>query len=275
MIKIGKFDEEDYEKYKEFVKFVTTMLEPNGEFYFFEYKGDQGFVYKIDEAFDIFLYDYEGDIKYIPIAYDSENDTVFVRSEGDICYDDDGTSIAYEDGNVHSMFCSYDNGGNTISYYQYNSRTNKELVLSYEYRIKNTKAQYLFWNEQKTPYMIMFRKNASRKLGLKFSPENSDVYYVDPSSLVCCPIKRFTDDGTDNGIEYSRKFWKYKQLTDMMDMFSKEGFNTIVPEEVLDVYNFRFGKFDYLSFVKEFNLAIAAAASYAYKLETGNSSIKR
>ena len=55
MIKIAKFDEKDYETYKDFVNSIKNSLEPNGELYAFEYERVQGYVYKIHDSFDIFI----------------------------------------------------------------------------------------------------------------------------------------------------------------------------------------------------------------------------
>lgn len=267
MIKIAKFDEEDYETYKDFVNSIKSSLEPNGELYAFEYERVQGYVYRIHDSFDIFMYGEDGKIQYIPVAYDSENDIVLIETEGDPLYDKDGASLGYEDGSRQALFCIYMDEGSSVSYQQYNAETDEELILSYIYPLKHDGAQYLFWNDQKVPFMIMFRKDVKSRGLLGSMPKDSDYYIVNPNDSFCYPVKKFTDDGA----EYSLKFWKYKSLADMLNFLHGEGFNTSVSEEMLNVYNFRFTKYDYLSFIKELIPAIEAESSYTFKLGDGDS----
>ncbi len=267
MIKIAKFDEKDYETYKDFVNSIKKSLEPNGELYAFEYERVQGYVYKIHDFFGIFIYGEDGKIQYIPVTYDSENDMVFIETEGDPLYDKVGASIGYGDGSMQALYCTYMAEGSSVSYQQYNAETDKELILSYIYPLKGDGAQYLFWNDQKVPFMIMFREDVKRRNLLGSMPKDSDYYIVNPNDSFCYPVKKFTDDGA----AYSLRFWKHKSLADMLNFLRSKGFNIAVSEEMLNVYNFRFTKYDYLSFVRELRSAIEAESSYTYKHDDGAS----
>ena len=263
MIKIAKFDKEDYETFKDEVNSIKNSLGQNGEFYAFEYEGVQGHVYIFDVVFNIFFCGRDGLLTYVPVVYDSENDVVFLLKDEDVSYHDDGVELKYEDGVTHYLFCSCTDFGNTVNYLQYNTETKENLLFSYVYYITNDKVQYLFWNDQKEPSSIMLWKDSKNILGKENVPKIVS-YSVEDS--ICCPVKY-----TKHGVIYSRNPFKYKSLPEMKRKLSQGGFNTAVPEKLVELFNFRFSGFDYLSFARELKPAIEAESSYTFKLGDGDS----
>lgn len=270
MIKIAKFDKEDYETFKDEVNSIKNSLGQNGEFYAFEYEGVQGYVYIFDVVFNIFFCGRDGLLTYVPVVYDSENDVVFLLKDEDVSYHDDGVELKYEDGVTHYLFCSCTDFGNTVNYLQYNTETKENLLFSYVYYITNDKdyitndkVQYLFWNDQKEPSSIMLWKDSKNILGKKNVPKIVS-YSVEDS--ICYPVKY-----TKHGVIYSLNPFKYKSLPEMKRKLSQGGFNTAVPEKLVELFNFRFSGFDYLSFARELKPAIEAESSYTFKLGDGDS----
>ena len=271
MIKIAKFDEEDYETYKDEVNSIKNSLGQNGEFYAFEYEGVQGYVYVFDVVFNIFFCGRDGLLTYVPVVYDSENDAVFLSMDGDVSYHDEGVELKYEDGVARYLFCLCTDFGSTVNYLQYNTETKENLLFSYDYYITkdkdyitNDKVQYLFWNDQKEPSRIMLWKDSKNILGKEDVPKKIVSYNVEDS--ICCPVKY-----TKHGEIYSRNPFKYKPLFEMKRKLSQGGFNTAVPEKLVELFNFRFSGFDYLSFARELKPAIEVESSYTFKLGDGDS----